>query len=59
MACIVSSLKKIDPHLATVPSVRNQRVIDLKEILRDLEPAAEDLSYQNKPEEVVEQEFSS
>ena len=30
----------------------------MKEILRDLEPAAEDLTYQNEPEEAVEQELS-
>ena len=58
LACIVFRLKKIYPHLATVPSVRNEKVIDLKEILQDLEPAAEDLTYQNEPEEMVETELS-
>ena len=58
LACIVSRLKKIDPHLATATSVRNQKVIDFKKILQNLEPAAEDLTYQNEPEEMVETESS-
>ena len=57
-ACIVSRLKKVDSQLATGPSVRNQRVIDLARILKDLEPVAENLSYHSSPAEVAENDVS-
>jgi len=46
LACIVSRLKKVDPKLAIASKIRNKKVIDLAEILKDLTPASEHLAFE-------------
>ena len=48
----------MDPQLATAPSRRNQKVINLAKIMKDLKPAAENLSYQSDSAEVAENDVS-